>query len=300
MRAKVRLVLPVMLALLVAGCAHFRHTENTEDDSSSFFGGTSLLVDQKSSARQVLDAVPAESAMERFEMMDGQGRVITYIAFTDTEVGGLVFVNQQLRGMLSHQEARAFYSCRGYVTATSRHWALNANEWGESLLNASVPVDKIKLTFSGKSTTQSIKEVVDTPMLGSLKSLLSIGSNPLSLFRSLDNMRTNIETRDQFEKALKGLTNITPGMSEVSVAGVINPEDVAFSSGGLVMAYPKYLIEYFVTDGVVRVVQQPSFYYLSRTKAALFYTASTQWQMCTPGQWKRALPLPQGIKMTAQ
>ena len=275
-----------VVAILLAGCA-------TSPDSAKpgrNYNAKDLSVDLTSDAREVLNAVPAESAMERVEMIDAQGRTISYIAFTDTDTGALVFVNQKLHGTLSHHDAQTFYSCRGYVTATYRHWAREAPEWAESLLAVSSPATSVKLEFSGKSTVQSLREAVGSPLLSRLKSLLNLGSNPLSIIKNLDSARDEMEARDKFEKALKGLSDITPGMSEARVAEVVKPEDVSFASGGIIMAYPSHLVEYFVTEGVVKVIQQPSFHYLSRTHAALFYAAETQWSLCTPRRWKEALP----------
>lgn len=56
------------------------------------------------------------------------------------------------------------------------------------------------------------------------------------------------------------------------------------------MVYQSHTAEYYVTDGVVKVIQKPSFYFLSRTHAALFYAPNVLWSRCTPLQWKEALP----------
>lgn len=254
------------------------------------FNAASLTVDLTSNGRQILGSVPAESAMDRFEMIDPQGRIISYVAFTDTDTGALVFVDQKLYGTLSHHDAQAFYICRGYASTAPNHWAYEAADWASGLLANSKPATEVKLEFSGKSTTRSIMEVAESPFLKKLKSFFSMGSSPLSILNSLNTARSDMEVSNQFDKAQKGLSLISPGMSESSLVEVMKPEDVSFSSGGMVLAYTSHLVEYYVVNGVVKVIQQPSFYYLSRTRASLFYAPNTQWSLCTPLHWKEALP----------
>jgi len=277
-----------VVSIAIMGCA-MAPKPNKPDRN---FNATNLTVDLTSNARQVLDSIPTESAMDRFEMIDPQGRIISYIAFTDTDTGGLVFVDQKLHGTLSHHDAHAFYSCRGYATAAPNHWAQEAADWAASLLANSTPATEVKLEFSGKSTAQSIKEVAESPLLKKLKSLFGLGSNPFGILNSLNTTRSDLEGRDQFDKAQKGLSLISLGMSETRLAEVMKPESVSFLSGGMVMAYPSHLVEYYVTDGVIKVIQQPSFYFLSRTNTALFYAPDIQWSLCTPLHWKEALPDP--------
>ena len=272
-------------SIVMMGCVTAPKSNKPERN----FNAPSLNVDLSSNGSQVLDSIPAESAMERFEMIDPQGRVISYVAFTDTDTGALVFVDQKLHGTLSHHDAQAFYSCRGYATVAPNHWAHEAADWTASLLANSSPATAVKLEFSGKSTVQSIREVAENPFLKGLKSLFGMGSSPLGIFNSLNTARGDMEVSDQFDKARKGLSFIRPGMSESRVDEVMKPEDISFVSGGMVIAYPSHLVEYYVTGGAVKVIQQPSFYYLSRTHAALFYAPNTQWSLCTPLHWKEAL-----------
>ncbi|MDO8811961.1 MAG: hypothetical protein Q7J38_08050 [Gallionella sp.] len=276
-----------VVSILVMGCA--ASPKSNKPDRS--FNAITLSVDWTSNARQVFESVPAESAMDRFEMIDSQGRIISYVAFTDTDTGALVFVDQKLYGTLSHREAQAFYSCRGYATATSTHWAREAADWAASLIENSKPTIMVNLEFSGKSTFQSIRDVAENSFFKQIKSLFGMGSSPLGILKSLNSARSDMETSGQFDKVMKGLSLIRAGMSESSVAGVMKPEDVSFVNGGMVMAYPGYLIEYYVSEGVVKVIQQPSFSHLSRTRASLFYAPSTQWSLCTPPRWKDALPV---------
>ena len=252
----------------------------------------SLAVDQNSDARYVITAVPAESAMERFEMKDAQGRSIAYVAMTDGDIGALVFVDNKLTATVSKQDALAFYSCRGYTTAIKYHWARDAHAWIESLLASSQPATAANLQFSGKSNWRSIVEVVNNPSLAQIGSLVDIGTNPLGILRKINNARESFAERELFEKTRSRLMDVTTGTSEDRVAEIIKPEDVSFAVGGLVMAYPRFSVEYFVADGAVKVIQQPSFHFISHKQAALFYVPNTKWEQCTPANWKNALAEP--------
>lgn len=275
-------VLVGCLSICLSGCASFYKAS----EASPGFGASSLSVDLDSNARDVLLSVPAESAMERFEMIDTQGRIISYVGLTETRIGALVFIDQKLYGTLTQRDAQAFYSCRGYMTALHRHWARDAHEWSVSLLAQAHPAKKVELAFSGKSTVQSIREVVKNPTLEPIRKLIGVGSNPWSIFTTLDMMRDNMTSRANYDS----LNAITPGMSESALAEIVRPEDVSFTSGGIVMAYPSHLLEYFVSDETIRVIQQPSFYYLARTNIALFYSPNTKWELCSPQTWMKAFP----------
>ena len=279
-------LIAVAAAIVLTGCATASKTNNPDRN----FNASSLSVDLNSNGREILGSVPAESAMERFEMVDPQGRVISYVALTDTDTGALVFVDQKLHGTLSHRDAQAFYACRGHVTTATSHWASEAAGWAESLLASSQPATAVELRFSGTSTFQSLKEVAESPFLKKLKSIFSMGSNPLSIFNSLNTARNEMEVSDRFDKTKKELSLIRPGMSESHVAEAGKLEDISFTNTGMVMAYPSHLLEFYVTEGVVKVIQQPSLYFLFKTNAALFYVPNAQWQLCTPSRWKEALP----------
>ncbi len=278
-----------VISIVLMGCAAAPKSDKPEKPERNF-NATSMTVDLTSDSRQVLDAVPAESVMDRFEMLDPQGRLISYVAFTDTDTGALVFVEQKLHGTISRHDAQAFFICRGHATTNHSYWAQEAANWAASLLASSKPATSVTLDFSGKSTTQSIKEVTENPLLNKVKSFLGIGSNPLGIISTLNTARNDMEASDQFENAVKGLGLIRPGMTEIRVSDVAKPEDVSFAGGGMVMAYPSHLVEYYVADGVVKVIQQPSLQFLSKTRAALFYAPSAQWSLCTPQHWKEALP----------
>jgi hypothetical protein len=279
-----------MRAILLCSCLFPLLTACTSlyktSEESPGIGAVSMTVDQDSNAREILLTVPSEAAMERFEMLDAQGRTVSYVSFTETQTGALVFIDQKLYGTLNQRDARAFYSCRGYVTALHRHWARDANEWGASLLAQAKSVSKVELKFSGKSTVQSIREVVKNPMLESFRKLIKLGSNPWSVFTTLDMLQDNMISKEHYEI----LTGITPGMNESQLGGVVRPEDVSFTGGGMVMAYPSHLIEYFVSEEIIRVIQQPSFYYLARNNIALFYAPNTKWELCNPRDWMLAFP----------
>ena len=275
-----------VVSIAIMGCVMNPKPSKPDHDSNA----GSLTVDLTSNGRQILDSVPVESAMDRFEMIDPQGQIIAYIGFTDTDTGALIFVNQKLYGTLSHHDAQAFYLCRGHASTAPDHWAHEAADWGASLLANSTPATEVKLEFSGKSTMQSLKEVAESPFLKKLKSLFSLGTNPFGIFNSLNTTKDEMAARDQFDKAQKGLSLINLGMSESSVAEVMKPESVSFVGEGMVMAYPTHLFEYYVTDGVIKVIQQPSFSFLSKTNNALFYVPDIQWSLCSPLHWKDALP----------
>lgn len=282
----------ILLPALVLSFSYPALAANNVDQPSKTTGPIkSLAVDQKSDARYVITTVPPESAMERFEMKDAQGRNIAYVAMTDGDVGGLVFVDNKLTGTVSKQDALAFYSCRGYTSATKYHWAKDANAWVESLLAVSQPSSAVNLQFSGKSTWRSIVEVVNNPSLSQIGSLVDIGTNPFGILRKLNNARESMAERELFEKTRLRLLDVTTGTSEDRVAEIIKPEDVSFAVGGLVMAYPRFSVEYFIADGSVKAIQQPSFHFLSHKQAALFYVPNTKWEMCTPENWRNALPV---------
>jgi hypothetical protein len=273
-------------SIVLLGCATTAKPGHTERN----FNAHSLTVNLESDGRQVLESVPRESAMDRFEMLDPQGRVISYIAFTDTNTGALVFVNQKLFGTLSHHEAQAFYLCRGHATSITNNWAYQASDWVASLLATSHHATEVKLDFTGVSTEQSITEAAESPFIKRIRSLIGLGTNPLSIFSSLSSTKKDYDTGEQFDKVQKELSLIRPGMSESRVAGGMQPEDVSFVGSGIVMSYPSHTTEFYVTGGVVKVIQQPSLYYISKVHAALFYSPDTQWSSCTPAQWMKALP----------
>jgi hypothetical protein len=270
------------LSVCIGGCASFYKT--SEENRS--FSAVSMTVDRDSDAHQVLLDVPAEAALERFEILDAQGRILSYVAFTETQTGALVFVDQKLYGTLSQRDAQAFYSCRGYSTALHRHWARDADAWSASLMAQAKPASKVELNFSGKSTVQSIREVVKSPMIEPLRKLVKLGSNPWSIFSTLDMLQDNMTAKENYEL----LRGISPGMNESQLAGIVRPEDVNFTGGGIVMAYPSHMLEYFVSDETIRVIQQPSFYHLARTNIALFYAPNTKWELCNPQDWMQAFP----------
>ncbi|MGZ3239384.1 MAG: hypothetical protein ACXWJK_03210, partial [Burkholderiaceae bacterium] len=158
------------------------------------------------------------------------------------------------------------------------------------LLASVTPATSVQLDFSGVSNVQSIKGIVGNPMVNQVKSLLDMGSNPFNILKTLYTSRDDMKERDAFKKTLEALSALSPGADESHVAAIIRPEDVSFVADGLVMAYPKFSVEFYLSGGIVKVIQQPSFYQLSRTQAALFYAPNAQWALCTPQKWREALP----------
>lgn len=249
-----------------------------------------MTVTQESLARAVISSAPPEAVMERFEMLDDKGRQISYVAFTEGEVGALVFVDKKFVGTLNRRDALAFYSCRGYTTATQYHWGKDAILWADSLLSRVTAAEQVVLQFSGKSTWRSIVEIANNPSINQISSLIDIGTNPFGILRKLNSARETMAEREQFEKTKQKLTDVVTGASEESVAEITKPEDVSFVSGGLVMAYPRFTAEFFVSNGSVKLIQQPSFLHLSRKQAALFYVSKAKWEACSASDWPQALP----------
>lgn len=282
----------LIMVLAVINYSPYLYAETVEQMGvmRSSAGGKEISLDTTLNARQIVSAIPAEFLRERFEVIDAKGRTIAYMALTEGDIGGLIFVDNKLTAQVSRQDAMAFYSCRGYATAVQHHWGKDADSWTAGLLQASVPVSAVELRFTGKSGLRSIVEVVNDPTLSQVSSLVDMGTNPLSIFKKLSSAWDSSVDREHFQKTLLRLKNVLTGATETEVAEIIKPEDVSFVSGGLVMAYPRFSLEYFVSNGVVKVVQQPSFYHLSRTQAALFYAPNVQWELCTPADWRKAMP----------
>jgi hypothetical protein len=247
------------------------------------------IVTHDTPGRDFIQAVPPEAVLERFDMVEASGRRISYVALTDTEVGGLVFVDNTLLGTISKTHAHAFYSCRGYATSTGRHWAADADAWVVQLLASATPVDEVALYFSGKPVLQSISAVSGHAMVGQLRALMDTGGSPWSVVKSLGRARSRYIANEKYENVLLGLRSVLPGEPESRVAEVARPEDLAFVPGGFLMAYQRFQVEFYLTEGKVKVLQQPSFHQLSRTYAGLFYLANTRWSACTPESWTSAV-----------
>jgi len=223
-------------------------------------------------------------------MVDSEGRRFSYVAFTDTDYGGLLFLNNRLFGVVSKRDALAFYSCRGYVSATQHYWASDASDWIDSLMKVTTPETHVTLKFTSKTTMQRVDEATGNPMLSTINSLVNIGTNPFSIFRTLNMSRNKLEEQQNYDKTLQALNNLIPGDSESKLAKIVRPEDVSFTSNGIVMAYPSFLQDFYVNDGKVKVQQQPSFYQLSHRHAAIFYIRNMHWDKCNPQNWRQAIP----------
>jgi len=270
--------LVLMLALLggLAGAAPL---------PNAVTGAGKLLIDANSSGREVLRNIPVEAAMERFVLKDASGRQVAYVGLTEGEVGGVVFIDGHMAGTLTRKQAEAFYSCRGFATSNRNYWGKDAVQWADSLVQQMNPGSTVELVFSGKSTMQSIKSIVDNPVLGQIKSLLDIGTNPLNVVKTLNRTREDFKDRQREDALIAALGAVEPGDDESKLAGILQPQDINFIGDDLVMAYPKYSVDFLVQQGRVSLLQQPSFLQLARGQAALFYRPRVQWTRCTPEAW---------------
>lgn len=245
----------------------------------------SLLIDQQSLAGEVLRNIPAGAALERFVVANGPAGRLAYVGLTEGDTGGVVFVNDRLAGVVSRRLADAFYSCRGFATANQQYWGKQAGAWVATLQQQMQPASSVQLVFSGKSALQSIQSIVENPLLGQLKSLLDMGTNPLNIFKTLNKSRQDLKQRAHDEEVTTALARLQPGDEEARLAAILLPEEVNFLGEDLVMAYPRYSVDYLVQQGRISLQQQPSFLQLSRGQAALFYRPGVQWSSCTPADW---------------
>ncbi len=258
---------------------------NEEDSERS-----SLLVEASDDAHAILELVPAEAVMERLKMFDANGRLLTWLALTEGEVGGLVFIDKKLLGTLSRPDALAFYRCRGHVSATAGHWVQNAASWGQALVAAAKPALSVQLHFSGKSTPHSIKEVADIHALNQLTALVNIGTNPLGILRKLHSANESARERERYENQLRELRALEPGQTEQKLVATLAPERVGYGNTGQILAYPRYAFEFHLVNGQIRLAQQPSFAHLSQTFSPLFYQAGGNWALCDPKNFQRVWP----------
>lgn len=248
-----------------------------------------LVVDHGSDARHVLEAVPAGSALERFEALADDGHLVSYVGLTETDYGGLVFVDQRLIGSITREQAQAFYACRGYVTAMGNPWSSHADAWVHSLMNATQPLDQAQLKFSGATAAQSIQQLVSNPAVVELNDLVSMGTNPLNIFKRLSDANHKEHLRQRHEKEQAALKALSPGSSEQALSAAAKTQVVGFLSDGLILSYPTHLLEFYVSKQKVQTIQQPSFYELARVQPAVFYVANTDWSQCTPQAWQHAV-----------
>ena len=252
-------------------------------------GAGELKINADSKARDTLRAIPPEAALERFSLLDGQGRHVAYAGLTEGEIGGVVFVDDRLVGTLTRDDALLFYSCRGFVSAMHQHWAMQSPAWAESLLAAASPASEALLRFSGKSTSQSIKSVVDNPLVVQVKAIAGAGANPVEMVKTLYKAHGDYRDHERDKQHSRALNDVRPGMSEAELVQVLPPEAVTFvDSDRLVMAYPRFSVEFFVAQGQVREIQQPAFSQLVKERASLFYQYGVDWKRCTPASWREA------------
>lgn len=252
-----------------------------------------LKITADSDARAVLRSVPAEAATERFEVSTADLGTISYVGLATGPVGGVVFRDGSLLGTLTRRQAEAFYACRGYATARYQYWAQEAGQWAASLARHAQPALEIELGFSGASTSHSIKAILDNPAMGQMQALVEMGTNPLKVVRALSKVHREQRQREADENMARALGQLALGDSEKRLADVAPPQDVAFTERGLVLAYPKYSVDFLVSNGRIEALQQPSFLQLARAKPALFYAPDMAWSNCTPELWSEALPGPE-------
>lgn len=314
--ARVSWRLPLLLALSLAltACAgagkpktssataaHGSFGQSEHGSASAGSNDAQLRVTQASKLAEVLAAIPRESLLERFAAYDTQGRRIDYLAFTDTDVGGIVFINGRLAGTIARQMTQGFFICRGQHALGGRpyHWGSEAAAWLASLLTQVRPGDGVSLEFTGKTTLQSIKSVGGNPLVKGLRSVLGMGSNPFKVFNTLSDAHDQYEASEQYEREQQGLAQLQPGMSEARLVEVIKPQYLAFVPGGMLLGYPSHRTEYFITDGSIRVIQQPELHMLTRTSSASFYAANVNWAACNAQDWPKALLGTLAVSQTA-
>ena len=275
-----------------ASSSRFAQPEHTSASPDASSDKPQLRVSAASKLSEVMAAVPQESLLERFSTYDSQGRRIDYLAFTDTEVGGIVFIDGRLAGSISRQMTQGFYICRGQqaLAAAPYYWGSEVSIWVAGLLAQLRPDPEVRLVFTGKSTLQTIKSASSNPLVKGLRSVLGMGSNPLKVFNTLNEAHSQYEASEQYEKEEEGLAQLKPGMPEMRLVEVIKPQYLAFVPGGMLLGYPSHRIEYYMVDGSIRVIQQPEFHMLTRTSSASFYVAGINWAACNAQDWPQAMP----------
>ncbi|MDF3036451.1 MAG: hypothetical protein K0S28_1725, partial [Paucimonas sp.] len=210
-------------------------------------------------------------------------------ALTDGDVGGVLFVDGKLHGVLSPADAQAFYSCRGYVSTTRAHWAGEAETWLNALISASVPVEKVKLQFDGKERHRSIKGIANNPVVHGL-SIFDLTTSPVGLLRKLNSARERMQKQDEYDKAMESLKAVGLYTKENELARIMAPEDMFFGETSLILSYPQFAFDFNVKDGKVRLAQQPSFRHMSHARPAMFYMPDMNWKNCSSESWRSAAP----------
>lgn len=276
-------------AVLLAGCAATAPTAySSPEQSQRSPGPSSLELGAATKARDALKAIPPEAALERFELLNAKGQRIAYAALTEGEPGGIVFVDDVLTGTLTRPLARAFHACRGYASVAVRYWGAEGDAWSQSLVNAAQPATQAQLHFSGRATGQSIRSIVENPLVDQVQSLVSMGTNPLNIVKTLGKTRKSMKVYEEDLETLRVLTGIDPGDSDSELT--VAPVTVDFVGSNAVLGYPKFSLELFARNGRIDLLQQPSFYQLARDRTTLFYAPGVDWSKCSPEHWQQAMP----------
>jgi hypothetical protein len=290
MRKPLLSLLLLICALGASGCAV---NEQKLREQFSFDGRAdnieSLTITTGDDAKRSIDMIPDDEALEKLAAVTDDGRTIFYAALADGEVGGVLFVDGKLHGILSPADAQTFYSCRGYVSTTRAHWAGQADAWLKALISASVPAERVKLNFSGNAKPRSIKGIANSPVLHGL-SIFDLTTSPVGLLRKLNSARERMQKQDDYDKAMESLKAVALYTKENELAKVMAPEDMSFGETSLILSYPQFAFDFNVRDGKVRLAQQPSFRHMSHARPAMFYMPDMNWKSCSSETWRSAAP----------
>ena len=137
----------------------------------------------------------------------------------------------------------------------------------------------MRLRCPGSCGTCQLAAVVDTGavLLRGIAYYFAGGGNAWLRVMSVD--------RPHEDDLIAALGALGSGDAEGKLAGILHPQDVNFLGDDLVMAYPKYSMDFLVQKRHISMLQQPSFLQLSRAQSALFYRLGVQWTRCTPAAW---------------
>lgn len=135
---------------------------------------------------------------------------------------------------------------------------------------------------------QRIRSIVENPLVDQVQSLVSMGTNPLNIVKTLGRTRKSMKVYEEDLETLRVLTGIDPGDSDSELT--VAPVTVDFVGSNAVLGYPKFSLELFARNGRIDLLQQPSFYQLARDRTTLFYAPGVDWSKCSPEHWQQAMP----------